>query len=391
MVRPTTAPTRHLLTRLATGLLVTAVCLALTPAAAHADTGKPATTGPPIGPPITPARPTTSRGVLTTPADLATRPTTGADWNTLTAAAQDRSGAVNLADQDSTKAARTLAAALLYARTGNTAQRTQVTATLAQLPSSPLRTARVLSVARQLGGYALAADLTGYRDPAFTTWLAGMRTRSIGNHGRWTTLTGTSENSGNNWGAWALATRIAIDAYLHDTTDLARAATVFRGFLGDRSAYAGFRHTADYDPTWGCGETGWAPINPTTCGAKSGAIVEDISRSAGHYPKADDTGRTYSWEVLGGATLSARLLQQAGYRDVWQWSDRALLRAATFLHTVGGYPARFRVNQYIPHEINGAYGVNLGPTSATAGFGRQFGFVGWLGPCRPTPRTPVQP
>jgi hypothetical protein len=45
------------------------------------------------------------------------------------------------------------------------------------------------------------------------------------------------------------------------------------------------------------------------------------------------------------------------------------------------------VNQYIPHEINGAYGVNLGPTSATAGFGRQFGFVGWLGPCRPTPRT----
>jgi hypothetical protein len=48
------------------------------------------------------------------------------------------------------------------------------------------------------------------------------------------------------------------------------------------------------------------------------------------------------------------------------------------------------VNQYIPHEINGAYGVNLGPTSSTSGFGRQFGFVGWLGPCRPTPRT-VQP
>jgi hypothetical protein len=194
-----------------------------------------------------------------------------------------------------------------------------------------------------------------------------MRTRNIGNHGRWTTLTGTSENSPNNWGAWALATRIAIDAYLHDTADLARAATVFRGFLGDRTAYAGFRHTADYDPTWGCGETGWAPINPTTCGPKSGAIVEDISRSAGHYPKADDTGRTYSWEVLGGATLSARLLQQAGYRDVWQWSDRALLRAATFLHTVGGYPARFRVNQYIPHEINGAYGVNLGPGQRTRG------------------------
>jgi hypothetical protein len=275
MVRPTTAPTRHLLTRLATGLLVTAVCLALTPATAHADTGKPATTGPPtgppIGPPVTPTRPT-SRGVLAAPADLATRPTTGADWNTLSAAAADRSGAVNLADQDSTKAARTLASALLYARTGNTAQRTQVLTTLAQLPGSPLRTARVLSVARQLGGYALAADLTGYHDPGFTTWLAGMRTRT---------------------------------------------------------AYAGFRHTADYDPTWGCGETGWAPINPTTCGPKSGAIVEDISRSAGHYPKADDTGRTYSWEVLGGATLSARLLQQAGYRDVWQWSDRALLRAAT--------------------------------------------------------------
>jgi len=37
----------------------------------------------------------------------------------------------------------------------------------------------------------------------------------------------------------------------------------------------------------------------------------------------------------------------------------------------------YTTNQYIPWEINNAYGVNLGPVNA-AGFGRQFGFTDWL-------------
>jgi hypothetical protein len=34
------------------------------------------------------------------------------------------------------------------------------------LPTVSLADARVLSISRQIGGYAIAADLVGYRDPA---------------------------------------------------------------------------------------------------------------------------------------------------------------------------------------------------------------------------------
>jgi hypothetical protein len=311
-------------------------------------------------------------------ASVASLPTSGAAWSTVLSAANDRSGGVDLVNQDNTHAARTLAAALVYARTGDAAHRTQVAASLQRLPGASLSGARVLSVGRQLGGYAIAADLIGYRDPGFQSWIGGMRTKTIGNHGRWAALSATSEDSPNNWGSWAMASRVAISAYLGDTADLHRAAVVFRGFVGERGSYAGFKHTGDYDPSWGCGEATWAPINPVSCGAKGGAIVEDISRSAGAYPSVDATGLTYSWEVLGGATMSARLLQRAGYGDVWSWGDKGLLRAATFLRDHGGYAPRFSVNQYIPHEINAAYGVSLGPVGK-AGFGRQFGFTDWLG------------
>jgi hypothetical protein len=317
-------------------------------------------------------------GIVMSTTRLRTEITAGSAWTNVVNAATDRSGGVDLADQDNTHAARTLAAALVFARTGDTGERDRVVAALRQLPSASLSGARVLSVARQLGGYAIAADLVGYRDSGFATWIGGMRTTYIGNHGRWVTLSGTSEDSPNNWGAWAMASRIAVSAYLGDTADLQRAATVFRGFVGERSAYAGFRHTSDYDPTWGCGDAAWVPINPASCGDRSGAVLEDISRSAGSYPSVDRTGLTYSWEVLGGATLSARLLQRAGYTDVWQWGDRALLRAATFLHDHGGYTPAYRANQYIPHEINRAYGVSLGPLGSV-GYGRQFGFTDFIG------------
>jgi hypothetical protein len=301
----------------------------------------------------------------------------GTAWTNVLSAAADRRGGVDLANQDSTYAARTVAAALVYARTGDTAQRDQVIATLRQLPSASLSGARVLSVSRQLGGYAIAADVVGYRDPAFQSWIGGMRTKVIGGHGRWVAISQTSEDSPNNWGAWAMASRIAVSSYLGDRADLARAATVFRGFVGERSAYAGFAHTSDYDASWGCGGAAWVPINPASCGGQAGAIVEDISRSAGSYPSVDKVGLTYSWEVLGGATLSSRLLQRAGYADVWQWGDRALLRAATFLQQHGGYSSMYSANQYIPYEINRAYSVNLGPLGPV-GFGRQFGFTDWL-------------
>jgi len=346
-------------------------------ASASADAPTGVTTSPTVT--AVTAEATSAANYLTTDgSSLLVLPTTGSAWTTLLRVADGDLGSPNLANQDNTNAGRTVAAALVYARTGQVAYRDKAIAELRGVPTSPLTSARVLSVARQVAGYAIAADLIGYRDPSFVSFMSGIRTRYIANHGRWYNLTQTSEDTASNWGAWAMASRIAASRYVGDTTDIARAAKVFRGFLGDRSAYAGFRKTADFDPTWVCGDPAlWVPINPATCGSKAGALVEDISRSGGAFPSVDNTGRTYSWETLGGATLSAQLLARAGYPDVYGWSDRAILRAAEFLQRNGGYAPLYNTNQYIPWAVNKAYKVTLGPVNP-AGYGRQYGFTDWL-------------
>lgn len=310
-------------------------------------------------------------------AALKALPTSGAAWTNMLRVADGNLGTVDLQDQDSLTAGRTLAAALVYARTGNAAYRDKVVAQLAKLPSAPLGTARTLSVGRQIGGYAIAADLVGYRDASFVSFMSGIRTRYIGNHGRWVTLTQTSENTANNWGTWAVASRLAVSLYVGDQADVARTASIFRGFLGDRSAYAGFQKTAGYDPAWACGtDSTWVPINPAGCGDRAGAAVEDISRSEVAYPSVDSTGLQYTWEVLGGITMTAKLLQQNGYPDVYGWSDKAVLRATQFLKDKGGFPATYSVTQYIAWSVNKAYGSSF-PVNA-AGHGRQYGFTDWL-------------
>lgn len=310
-------------------------------------------------------------------ADLMALPTRGSAWSALLEVAQSDPGSIDLEDQDNVHAGRLLAAALVYGRTGEKRYQTEVQTALSELPQAELDDARVLSVGRQLAGYVVAADLVGYRDPEFMEYVGEMRTYEIGGHDRWTTLTNTSENTASNWGAWALTSRIAISAYLDDTTDLKQAAKIFRGFTGDRGAHDDFQKTDDFDPSWSCDPARWQPINPPSCGDRSGAIVEDISRSKGSYPEVNENGRTYSWETLGGATLSAELLSHAGYPDVWTWGDDALLRAAEFLQRFDGYPPSYSTNQYIPWVINDAYDADLGPVQP-AGYGRQYGYSDWL-------------
>ena len=314
---------------------------------------------------------------------LAALPTSGPEWESMLSVATESLGTPDLADQDSTVAGQTVAAALVYARTGDDAYRDRVITVLTEAEQAPLAYARVLSVARQLAGFVIAADLVDYRDDSFESWVDDMRTQTFGGHSRWFQITQTSENSANNWGSWALASRIAASAYLGDTKDLDRASQVFRGLMGESDAYAGFQPTEDFDPSWACDPENWVPVNPAGCGELSGAPVEDVSRSGGSAPTIDSTGVTYAWEFLGGATLSARVLAHSGYPSVYAWGDQALLRAGRFLADNGGYPAPDSVNQYIPWEIDSAYDVSLGPVNA-AGFGRQFGFTDWLSASPPT-------
>ena len=75
-----------------------------------------------------------------------------------------------------------------------------------------------------------------FHDPAFESWIRGVRTESFG--GR--TLISTHEVRPNNWGTHAGASRLAVALYLGDSAELDRCVEVFRGWLGDRASYASF-------------------------------------------------------------------------------------------------------------------------------------------------------
>jgi hypothetical protein len=311
-------------------------------------------------------------------------PTSGVAWEAMQDVADGSLGKADLTDQDNRHGVRTLAVALVYARTRDTAYRDKAHEAVMEVVGTEEEGSgsSILALGRQLGAYVLAADLiglTGPDDQEFRRWLSNIRTRDLGGHGRWTVLTETHEDSINNWGAYAGASRIAASLYLEDWNDVERAAQVLRGFLGDRSAWSDWQTPSRRAREWACEPyEGYTPVNPP-CERDEinldGAIPADISRSGGleRWPPGR-SAKQYSAGTLEALGLQAELLSRAGY-DPWQWSDRALLRAALFLERAEGWNPS-STTYHVPWLFNERYSLSL-PTEP-AGFGRIFGYTDWL-------------
>src|SRR6476619_4349455 len=167
--------------------------------------------------------------LLMSKAALMALPTKGPAWENLVAIANDPTGKPDLRDQDNRVGVMALASALVFARTGDDAYRERARSQIMAAIGTEQEGApnSILSLGRQLGAYVLAADfikLSGADDEQFRPWLDSIRTRVLGGHGRWTSLTGTHEDAPQNWGSFAGASRIAASLYLGDTADVARAA-----------------------------------------------------------------------------------------------------------------------------------------------------------------------
>ncbi len=348
-------------------------------------TPAPAPSATPTAPPTAP--PPVGDYLLMDRATLESLPTFGPAWDALKATADEPLGSARLRDQDARHGVRTLAVALVYARTGDPVYREKAREAVMDAIGSERERAgnSILALGRQLGSYVLAADLIGLDgedDREFREWLDDIRTRELGGHGRWRTLTGTHEDSANNWGAFAGASRIAASLYLGDTDDVWAAAAVLRGFLGDADAYAGFQPVDD-SADWACDPPHYVPVNPP-CERDGinldGAIVRDISRGGGlEWPPGDD-GVRYTLESLQGLVVQAELLRRNGYGDPWTWSDEALRRAAgivTRSSASGGDGwNRSEVTVHLSWLFNARY--DLGIPTEPAGFGRVFGYTDWL-------------
>jgi len=309
---------------------------------------------------------------------LGSLPTSGTAWNNVLDAAQNSTNLPNVSDQNDSTDAYVLAKALVYARTGETQYRNEVMTAIGAAMGTETGSG-ILAVARNIQAYVIAADLINLRsvnpqlDTAFQLWLSTIRHVVFDGAGPALSIISCHELRPNNFGTHCGASRIAIALYLNDTSELQNAANVFKGWVGDRSAYSGF----DYgELDWQCDNSTPVGINPAGC-TKSGHSVDgvlpdDQRRSGGFsWPPPQEN---YVWEALQGAGVQAELLTRAGY-PAWQWQQQALLRAINWLHQEADYPATGD-DTWLPWLFNYAYGTNFpAPSSTTPGKG--MGWTEW--------------
>jgi hypothetical protein len=322
-----------------------------------------------------PARPappiSASAGILTTAAEVASLPTSGAAWNALTATAAGDWGPANVSDKNNRHGVHALSGALVYARTGDAAYRAKVIAAIeaAMAAGWSVSNGTELGVSRNLGAYAMAADLVGYRSAGFEGWLRTLLTAKVDTHSIWNVVREVSEISANNHGTFALASRTAVAIYLGDRAELDRAWAIFRGYAD--GSWSRFTPTADYDPAWQCG-TKYIPINPA-CSKDGrnldGAPVDDAARSS--YPTPDGG---YINEAMQGYALMGVLFSRQGY-PAWSMGDNAILRVAQFQqrHGIWNYHS---TGYHTGWVINHFYGANLPLAAAVPG--RLLGYTDWL-------------
>jgi len=317
-------------------------------------------------------------GIWITPAELMSRPMSGAAWTNLVKVANSSIGTAHIADQDSNHDVNTLAVALVAMRTGNVSLRTKASNAILSAIGTE-KGGRTLALGRNLLSYVVAADVIDLRtfnpsgDTRFRTWLRSVRTEVLDSM----TLVSTHEKRPNNWGTHAGASRIAADRYLGDAVDLQRAAVVFYGYVGNRAAYAGFKYG---DLSWQSNPSAPVGINPAGA-LKSGhpiggAIPDDMRRGGSFSWPPNHTG--YAWEAMQGVVAQTELLRRAGYGSV-AWQNRAVCRAAAYLKfldsSFGGWWATGD-DTWAPHLINRLCGTAY-PTVIPARPGKNIGWTDW--------------
>jgi hypothetical protein len=328
----------------------------------------------------------TSSGIWINKSTLMALPTSGDAWEGLVGQANRELPEFNLADQDNRQNTGVLACALVGTRTNDNALKQKVVGALSSLVSMGTYEGRALALGRNLGAYVIAADLIDLKtldsvlDEGFRSKIRELLTTPTS--GAASSLVDSHERRPNNWGTHAGGARVAVAMYLGDMEELDRAAQVFRGFLGDRAAYSGFVFGGpanSRDHSWECDSTVPVGINPVGCtknGRTLDGVLPDDQRRSGPFDPSNwpPPKELYVWEGLQGVMMQAVILTQAGYSP-FDWGNRAILRAVTWLHDVADFPAD-RGNTWQPHVVNYYYGTSF-PAPVPSRYGKNVGWTDW--------------
>lgn len=272
------------------------------------------------------------KGIWTSSEELSRIPQSGDAWIAVKRAADSlpARSSPNLDNQDDNTNVQVLAAAIVYARTGEASYKDKVVYALQQVEKfTP--TGRTLAWGRETGAYAMAADLIGYRTPAFEKKMRDMAETYHGSQLNKPLLSMFKQRP-NNWGFMAFSSLTAIYSYLGDTARLQEIRDYYI------ASVTGQRTEAVYgEKSWQCDPNNprWinAPTNCViTCSGKpvdvSGVIPDDMRRGDSCRQAPVATG--YPWEALQGLVVGARILERAGM-PVWHVGDKAICRAASVL------------------------------------------------------------
>lgn len=316
-------------------------------------------------------------GVWISRSEVRSLPKSGSAYENVRSAASKSCGRVDLSDQASSTNVCVMAKALMFARTGESRYRKDVTTAIDQIVRAGTYRGTALALGRELGAYVIAADLIDLRssnrslDDRFRSKLRTLRTTYTSGGGS-SSLIKCHERRPNNWGAHCGATRAAIAVYLGDSSDLARTARVFKGYLGDRSSYAGFSYGST---SWQCDPKRPVGINGscTRSGLSLSGALPDDQRRGGSF-RTRPPKENYVWEAMQGLLAQAVILHRAGY-DVWSWESRALRRSAKWLHDQARFPAEGD-DGWQPYVLNHYYGTSF-PTPRKARPGKNVGWTDW--------------
>jgi hypothetical protein len=294
-----------------------------TPTVTPSKTPTPTPSGPtPTLPPVTP-----SSGIWTSAEELASKLTQGDAWDAVKSAADSLSSSPtpDLDNQDDNTNVDVLAAAIVYARTGNNTYRNKVVRAL-QYIEGFTPNGRTLAWARETGAYALSADLVGYRTSSFEKKMRDMAETYIGSQTN-KNLLGMFKMRPNNWGSQAFGSLTAIYRYLGDDARLNEVRSyMIQSITGPKPSQASYGSL-----TWQCNESDPRWINPQGCTKNCGGTVnvdgiipDDMRRGGSCSTTPASTG--YPWEGLQGFTMGAYILERAGL-SIWGVDNSAICRA----------------------------------------------------------------